>query len=95
MKPVETIQHENEPKPQGFQYKFSPKEFFYFAFAKKECQKCGGKLEKRKDYVMRKGADLNGKSAPFFVSQANIKCYTYLYTCQQCGFQYTLQELVS
>lgn len=84
-----------QPKIQGFQYGFTIKELFYFLFGKKDCPECGRKLVREKDYEIVKGADLNGKSDPFFTPQINVKRYIYLYTCQQCGSRHTLKELSS
>ncbi len=79
---------------QAFRYDFTIKELIYFLFKKKKCARCGGKLEKRKGYETVRGAIFNNRSDPFFVQNAKVKHYVYIFTCRQCGAQYLLKDLV-
>jgi len=80
-------------KHDAFSYQFSFGELKYFLFGKKICPKCGGMMSKHKGYETRKGSELNGRSDPFFISNARVKHYIYNFKCQQCGTQYRLEEL--
>lgn len=80
-------------KHQGFEYDFTPREAAYLLFRKKICPKCGNRLHKKKRYETLKGSELNSKADPIFVQNANVKHYLYFFTCQQCGAEYTLNEL--
>lgn len=48
-----------EKKPDAFRYEFNMRELFYFLFAKKICPKCGGILDKKKDYEIVKGTNFS------------------------------------
>ena len=43
----------------SFRYEFTMKELYYFLFAKKNCPKCGNKMEKNKGYEMVDGSIFN------------------------------------
>lgn len=81
-------------KYQAFRYDFAIKEFMCFLFKKKKCAKCGVKLQKSKGYETVAGAVFNNRSDPFFVQNAKVKHYVYIFTCKQCGGQYLLRDLV-
>lgn len=80
-------------KHQAFRYDFTTSELVYFLFKKKACPKCGGKMIKNKGYETLDGSVFNSKSDPFFIQNAKVKHYLYIFTCQQCGSEYTLDEL--
>lgn len=77
----------------GFQYDFTVKELIYFLLKKKNCPRCNGPLVKRKNFEMLAGHELNSRSDAFFASNAKVKHYQYVYTCEQCHGEYTLHEL--
>ena len=77
----------------AFRYDFTGKELIYFLFKKKVCPKCGGKMIKRKGDETAEGSTFNKKTDPFFVPNAKVKHYLYIFTCQECGNEFTLNEL--
>lgn len=77
----------------AFRYEFTGNELSYFLFKKKICPKCGGKMIKSKGYETIEGRLVNRKSDGFFVPNAKVKRYLYFFTCQECGSEYTLNEL--
>ena len=87
MKGVERLEHK------GFSYEFTKHEVAYLLFKRKKCPKCGGKLDKRKEYETLYGSELNSKADPIFISNAKIKRYQYIFICINCGCQHTLNEL--
>lgn len=80
-------------KHDAFRYDFTGKELAYFLFKKKECPKCNGKLIKSKGYETVEGSIFNTKTAAFFVPTAKVKHYLYIFTCKNCGTEFTLSEL--
>lgn len=77
----------------AFRYDFTMKELKYFLFSKKTCPKCGGIMEKKKDYEIIKGSNFSQRSVIYHNSK--VKHYLYRFTCKQCGAQYTLEELAN
>ena len=57
------------------------------------CPVCGGRLEKRKDFEMRPGTELNSKADPIFVPDAEIRKYRYFFCCRKCSREFPLKEL--
>ena len=80
-------------KHDAFSYRFTGKELTYMIFAKKKCPRCGEKMQKIKKSIDKKGAELNSKSDPFFVPNANVKQYVYYFLCSNCKKEYSLIEL--
>lgn len=80
-------------KHQAVRYDFTMRELGYFLFGKKKCPKCGGKLEKTKIYETRQGSEFNSKRGTFLAQNATVKHYLYIFNCQQCNSQFSLQEL--
>lgn len=80
-----------EKKPDAFAYEFTMRELFYFLFAKKKCPKCGGMMDKKKDYEIVKGTNFSQNSVVY--KNSRVKHYLYKFSCKQCGSQYTLEEL--
>lgn len=80
-------------KHDAFRYDFTYKELIYFLFKKKRCPKCNCQLTKSKVYETVDGSAFNGKSEAFFIPHAKVKHYLYLFTCSNCGTQFTLSEL--
>ena len=68
----------------GFSYQFTPKEFFHFLFGMK-CPKCGKKMVRHKHFNRLNGKSLNSKADPFFLSNAEVKRYYYIFRCDACG----------
>lgn len=86
-----------EKKSTAFYYSFKPRELKYFLFGKKRCPRCGGKLTRSKGSFTTKGAlpnTINTSSDFNFIDTAKVKYYYYIYTCQECQSQYSLEELV-
>lgn len=82
-------------KHKGVSYSFTGKELSYLLFKKKKCRNCNHKLVKIKKYETKLGKDLNSKSDPIFISNANVKSYYYIFKCENCGKEYTLEELAN
>lgn len=78
---------------QAFRYDFTTKELRYFLFGSKKCPRCGGKLEKHKEFETKRGSDFVSRRGYFLPKNAEVKHYIYLYGCQQCGARFPLQEL--
>ena len=49
---------------------------------------------KNKRYETVKGAEFNSKTEAFFIPNAKVKHYLYFFTCEKCGAEYSLNELV-
>ena len=77
----------------AFRYDFTTKELVYFLFKKKICPKCGSQMIKSKGYETVEGNVFNSKTEAFFAPNAKVKHYLYFFTCQQCGSEFTLNEL--
>lgn len=77
----------------GFRYEFTKNEFKYFLFAKKNCPKCGNKLQKSKCEETVDGSIYSNVSAPLYISSQKVKRYFYLYTCNKCDSKFELNEL--
>lgn len=82
-----------EKEPDAFSYRFTMREFFYFLFSKKKCPRCGGIMDKEKDYETVKGKNFSKRSVVYH--NQRVKHYIYRFSCKQCGAQYTLEELVN
>ena len=80
-------------KKKGFQYDFTPREFFYFLFKKKVCPACGGKMLKQKEYEVVLGSELNTRTDPIFIPNAKVKHYYYKYKCSSCNQEFPLKDL--
>ena len=80
-------------KHDAFRYDFTVRELNYFLFGKKICPRCGGKMEKGKAYETVNGSIFKSNTSPLFIQGAKVKHYYYIFTCRQCGAEYTLQEL--
>ncbi|HJJ19367.1 MAG TPA: hypothetical protein OIM61_09040 [Clostridiaceae bacterium] len=80
-----------EKKSDAFRYELNMRELFYFLFAKKICPKCGGILDKKKDYEIIKGTNFSQRSVIY--KNSRVKHYIYKFRCKRCGTQYTLKEL--
>lgn len=81
-------------KHDAFRYDFTFKELIYFLFGKKVCPRCKGKMVKIKRYETVKGAEFNSKTEAFFIPNAKVKHYLYFFTCEKCGAEYSLNELI-
>lgn len=82
----------------GFAYNFTPKELRYFLFGKKVCPRCGGHMEKSKEYETISGAEYNAIHKPtthgwYPTSAQKVKYYRYYYICEDCKARYSLSEL--
>ncbi len=82
-----------QERAQGFKYDFTASELKAFLFHSKRCPICEGELEKIRTCEMVKGEDLNSVSDPFFVKNARVNHYGYVFRCQGCGREFTLEEL--
>ena len=80
-------------KNTAFRYEFTARELRYILFFKKVCPRCGGKLEKRKEFEIKKGSDFVDQRGYYLPKNADVKHYLYFYDCQQCGARYPLREL--
>jgi len=78
----------------AFRYDFTMKELGCFLFKKKNCPMCNSKMEKSKEYEIVNGSTFNSRGSAFFIPNAKVKHYYYLFKCSNCGTQYTLKELV-
>ncbi len=80
----------------AFRYDFTPQEFFYFLFKKKKCPRCGGHLVKNKCSEIVDGnkyyADVK-KS--LFLHRNEVKRYFYVFTCENCGQKFPLEQLAT
>ena len=73
---------------------FTMKELVYFLFKKKVCPKCGGQTEKKKCCEIVDGSIFNTNDVPLYIQgSSNVKNYFYVYTCKECGGEYSLSEL--
>lgn len=80
---------------QSVRYDFTMKELTYFLFKKKICPKCEGKMEKKKCCEIVDGSIFNTNDVPLYIKgSSNVKHYYYAYTCNECGAEYPLSELV-
>lgn len=77
----------------AFRYEFTGRELMYFLFKKKVCSRCGYKLSKVKDFETIDGYLLNSTQEAFFVPNAKVKCYRYLFSCQNCRTVYPISDL--
>ena len=50
-------------------------------------------MTKNKGYETVEGNVFNTKTEAFFDPNAKVKHYLYFFTCQQCGSEFTLNEL--
>ncbi len=80
-------------KHQAFRYDFTGKELRYFLFGSKKCPRCGGTMTREKCYETVDGQVFNSGSDPFFIQNAKVKHFYYVYQCAQCGGAFKLQEL--
>lgn len=78
----------------AFRYDFTIKELKYFLFGKKKCLRCRGKMEKRKAYETVNSSIFKSNTSSLFIQEAKVKHYHYIFTCRQCGAEYTLQDLI-
>lgn len=78
----------------AFRYEFTGRELMYFLFKKKVCPRCGDKLSKVKDSEIVEGYLLNSTQEAFFVPNAKVKRYRYLFSCHNCKTVYPINELV-
>ncbi|MCD8051820.1 MAG: hypothetical protein LUE89_09100 [Clostridiales bacterium] len=82
-----------EKKADGFKYDFTFSEMKALLFQSKKCPECSGQLTREKTCERVEGRDVNSKSDPFFVQNAQVNHYGFLFRCQNCGRVFTLQEL--
>ncbi len=80
-------------KHDAFKMEFTPDELLYLLFKKKICPRCGGRMEKVKEYETRLGSEFKSSHGFFFADTARVKYYIYYFTCQECGAKYPLSEL--
>lgn len=78
---------------QSFRYEFTAKELAYFLVKKKKCPKCGGKMKKNKCCETVDGSVFNTNSVPLYIQGSQVKHYFYLFACQECGAEFTLNDL--
>lgn len=69
-------------------------ELKYDVFGSKKCPSCGGKLFKQLACKTGSGAVLFRKKLPYYVSADSIIENFPLYTCQNCGKMYRLEDLI-
>ena len=80
-------------KHDGFAYVFTPKEFCYFVFKKKNCPECGKKMKKIKEYNTVNGSYFNENANGILWDKENVKNYIYKFKCENCGKEFSLKEL--
>lgn len=78
----------------SFVYQFTVKELSYLLFKKKSCPKCGGKMTKQKCSEIVNGKQFDTASAPLYNKRPEVKHYYYTFTCEDCGAEFTLTDLV-
>ena len=79
-------------KHNAFRMDFTPKELRYFLFGKKICPRCGGMMDRSREFETRQGCEFHDRE-PFIAGNARVKYYFYVFTCQECGRKYRLSEL--
>lgn len=79
----------------GFNYTFTPEELFYMMFGKKECPECHNKMVKEKRFEYVKGKDVQTGNRKFYMDDADVKRYYYVFKCKECGAEYQLKDLVN
>ncbi len=77
----------------GFKYDFTLSEMKALLFHSRKCPVCSGPLAREKTCERVEGRDVNSKSDPFFVQNAQVNHYSFFFRCQSCGRVFTLAEL--
>lgn len=77
----------------GFSYDFTPGEFAFLLFGKKNCPRCGARMRRIKGFEEADSSILESRSEPIHYKAGTVKRYRYSYSCPQCGDAYTLTEL--
>lgn len=80
-------------KPDAFRYDFTPREFAYFLFSKKNCPRCSCRMVQHKEFEVVPGSTFNTRHHAVFRPNARVKHYIYTYSCPSCGAKFSLQEL--
>ncbi|MCD8367390.1 MAG: hypothetical protein LUC48_05115 [Clostridiales bacterium] len=84
---------QEKKKADGFKYDFTASELKTLLFHSKRCPDCSGQLVREKTCKRVEGKDVNSSSDPFFVQNAQVNHYGYIFQCQSCGRVFTLKEL--
>ena len=77
----------------GFSYDFTPGEFAFLLFGKKNCPRCGARMRRIKGFEEADSSILESRSEPIHYKAGPAKRYRDRYSCPQCGGAYTLTEL--
>lgn len=74
-------------------YEFTPSELATYLFKKKVCPICGGRLEKRKDYTMKMGREMQKTGNKYYMDNEPVRDYKISYYCAGCDHTFTLDDL--
>ncbi|MCD8116424.1 MAG: hypothetical protein LUE21_04805 [Oscillospiraceae bacterium] len=83
---------EKKEKAQGFQYAFTPSELKALLFRSRKCPLCAERLIRERTCERVMGRDVNSRSDPFFIPNARVNRYGYIFRCRKCGRTFTLRE---
>lgn len=84
---------QGQKKADGFKYDFTLSEMKALLFHSKKCPDCSGPLTRERTCERVEGREVNSKSDPFFVQNAQVNHYGFQFCCQECGRVFTLSEL--
>ncbi|MCD8382730.1 MAG: hypothetical protein LUC30_07440 [Clostridiales bacterium] len=84
---------QEKKKADGFKYDFTLTELKALLFHSKKCPRCSGQLTRERTCERVEGRDVNSRADPFFVQNAQVNHYGFVFRCQSCGSVFTLKEL--